>query len=1048
MHKIVELILSKKLVIQIFLLILIVLGLYSLSLMHREAFPNVTLDKVVIETVLPGATSEEIERLITIPIEKKLRSVPNIEKVRSYNLENVSVIMVFLVEGLKNSKVVVDEIKDEVNSVQLPQNAIKPNVKEITTQKQQVVDIAISLSNADYFKDEGYRTIRDIAKKIEDDLYQLKEVAEIEKFGYRNREFSVEVDPLLLDSKQIGLNSILNALGGRNIDLPSGIIKVEGNEYLLRTKGQFEEAKDMENLPIVGNEMGYTTKLKDVAKVFDTFEEIKIYEKVNGKSSIILRVWKTDQADIISVARKVRQLIENKKEKYPKVEITLFEDKSIDVVRQLTDLILNFFTGLSLVVLVLVIILGLRLSLIISIAIPLIFLLSFILIKQADLTLNTISIFGLVMVLGMMVDNSIVFAENTYRLMQEGLKRSEAINQTFKEVFAPLIVSYLVISSAFVPLLFLSGIIGKFIVGIPIVILFTLFTSLLFSLVFLSNWLDIFLPEKLKATHKHNESDEKQGVFSFLISSYKATMSWVLKHKWIALGIFNVFFFGMIFAAGKFLPFMMFPPGGEEEIEVKTWMPIGTTLESNLEVINTLEPIFIEMAGKSLEYIRTRVGIHESPAIDPKPGQESHRARLLIKLVPETQRKEEWKTAKELTQRMKDKIEQLKENNLIPRSLFIDINAIIKGPPVGKPVNLEIRGEDYSKIKEIAELYIQELKKIDGVYNILLDLEAGKEEYRFHINDELASKTEVSARDIGRSIRTAYNGEIASTISKGEDKINIMVRFPKESRYNSESLKYVKVENRNRRLIPLDSVTYLTRERSYSMINRQDLLRIVRLEASVDTKITTSLAVNTQLQKSVKLGKEYEGYTVNFGGEQEDSNKSFKDMVVAMGFAVAVIFIIFITYFNSVGTTFVILASIPFGIIGVLLALLIHFQPLSFMSMLAIVSLSGSIVANTLMLITFIEDLRKNGVELEEAIIQGGAIRLRPIFLTTITTVIGLVPSAYGIPTLDRFVQPLSLAFGWGLIFATAVTLVLVPVLYRIKEEIKIRRKKFIAKSN
>jgi multidrug efflux pump subunit AcrB len=319
--------------------------------------------------------------------------------------------------------------------------------------------------------------------------------------------------------------------------------------------------------------------------------------------------------------------------------------------RQLGDLVLNFETGLVLVLLSLVFTLGFRLSVMISVAILFIFLISFIFMKQFGFTINTITIFGMVMVLGMMVDNSIVVAENTYRLMQEGYERKEAVLQTFKDVLVPLLVSFLVISAAFFPLLFMSGIIGKFILGIPAVVLITLASSLLFALVFLPNWLNQFLPNKLETKIKDESIEEKEGIFGLVIRAYKATIRLALTHRILVLGLFTVIFFFTLFLAGKFLPFVMFPSGSEEDIEIKVWMPIGSTLQKNLETMEKIEPVVISMAGKDFKYIRSRIGIHESPIVDPKPGQEVHRSHLNLKLVTAADRKE-WKDARALVQKL------------------------------------------------------------------------------------------------------------------------------------------------------------------------------------------------------------------------------------------------------------------------------------------------------------------------------------------------------------------------------------------------------------
>ncbi len=1041
MTKVLAYFMEHRLVTNVFLVMFLALGFVSLTSMNREAFPKVTLDKVVIETPYPGGTPEEIERLVSIPIEKQLRSVSHIDEVRSYNLENVSVIMVFLEEGLPDTRPVVEDIQDAVERTELPPGTATPTVEEITTDKQQVIDVAFALKKdgAHIPTTEEYRMLRDTAKAFEDKLYEVPEVAEVERFGYRNRQFLVEVDPSALSERRIGLNQLLHVLGMRNIDMPSGVMRLNGYEYLLRTRGQFSEVVEMRTVPIVGNATGFMTVLADVARVFDTFEDPRIYERYNGSHVIVLRVWKTESADIIDAATAAREVVEKMKERYPEVEVATFLDQSQDVIRQLNDLILNFITGLILVVAVLFFILGFRLSMVISVAIPSIFLIAFTFIKSAGITINTISIFALVMVLGMMVDNSIVVAENSYRLMQEGQSRRDAIRNTLSEVFAPLLVTMLAISAAFTPLLFMGGIIGKFIFGIPAVILIVLVVSLVFSLAFLPSWLNTVLPERI---NRYDASDEdNMGLFSIIIRAYRKTMDIALEHRLAVIGGFTVFFFGLLVLAGRFLPFVLFPAGGEDAIEIKTYMPQGTTLERNLEVMEKTEGIIAEAVGEDLVFLRDRVGIHEPPFDDPKPGEETHRSTVIVKLTPVAERDED-RTAAVYVKKIRDALQQAQQAGQLPETFRYDVEADVHGPPVGKPVSLQIRGADFDRLKEIADLYIKELQSIPGVYDINLDLEEGKEEFRFHVRDDVAARAGLSVNDVAQAIRTAFNGEVASSISKGEDRINIVVRFPDQARHRLDSLKDLKVQNNQGNLVPLEKVAYYTRERSYSMINRQDMMRVVRVEASVDTDQVTSLEVNRLLQQKIDISKDYPDYSVTFGGEQEDAQESFADLVVSFLFAMGVIFAIFLVYFNSVTTTGVVMGAIPFGIAGVLLGLMLHGKPLSFMSMLAIVALSGSIVANTLVLVTFTEELRKKGQELREAIINAGAIRLRPVLLTTVTTVIGLLPSAYGIPTVDHFVQPLSLSFAWGLMFATLITLVLCPLLYMLKEDFLARIRK------
>lgn len=1043
MIRLIHFLVRQKLISGLVVLMVFAAGLASLYRINRESFPEVNLDMVVITTIYRGGSPAEIEQLITIPLEKELRSVTGIDRVKAYNMENVSVIIAYMDPALDDTDDVVDDINKAVGLVtDLPENADRPEIEEITTEIQPVIDIALSLKKSDGpYTTEMYRELRKTARHLEDEIYEIDGVAEVERFGFLDREYLVEVDPDALSVEGLGLNYFLQAIKYRNVDMPSGIIRLGDQEYTLRTRGQFQDVNEIRNVPIVANATGYITKISDVAKVSDQFEEPDLYERFNGHHAIVFRVMKSNQADLLRMSEKVHEVVEKfqKDRNNDSVRVETFEDASVEVSDKLVSLISNALVGLSLLVLVLFFMLGFRLAFTVSMVIPMVFMIVLSSMEAIGLTINTISIFAMVMVLGMIVDFAIVVSENAYRHLQNGLSRREAVEKGTAEIFWPVTVTVLAIVAAFAPLLYMTGLIGKFILSIPVVIIVSLVAAWLQAMFVLPGQLDVIMKRpSSRKTDNTGFEEEKPGVFQRVLDAYRNVLRFALRRRYTTLGSLFVFLIGSVGISSYLVGFILFPPGGENYLEIISEMPQGTKLNTNLKAMEQVETVVRSSVGKNLKNIRTRVGIEEPNPVDPKPGEATHRGTMIIRLLDSSERPGENDDASKILDRLRTDMDLARKEGRLTGEIALEMKTRSHGPPVGKPVSVEIRGKQFDVLESVADRYTEFLSSIDGVQDVSLDLDQGKEEYRFQVLEDRAAMAGLTVMEVAAAIRTAFNGEVASTVNEGDDEIDIVVRFPDSARQSLESIEKVHIANRQGRLIPLVQVAKYQKSTGYSMINRQDYKRVVKVEANVDTAKTTSIKVNELLKKEFEsIGQEFPGISVNYGGEQEDAQESIRDLLISFAFALAIIYVLLTAFFHSALTPVVIMSAIPFGMIGVMMGLMLDGSPLSFMSLLGMVSLSGVIVSNTLVLVSFIQDLIGEGLNLDDALVEGGVMRLRPVILTTATTVLGLLPSIVGLGGIDHFVRPLALSFASGLIFATFITLVLIPVLYRIKEDFR-----------
>jgi multidrug efflux pump subunit AcrB len=1046
MIAIIEFFLRRSIFGNILTVILIGWGIYVGLTINREAFPNIDFDIVLVTTVFPGASPEEVEKLITNPIEDQLKSVEGIKEIRSSSIENRSGITVIIDPDTKNPRKVVEDIRSAVDRVtDLPADVDKPLVLEITSSLTPVIEVSL-------FADENkidYRTLREQAEILENALKQIDGVARIDRRGWLNREYIVKLDPIKIKNNYVGIEQILAGLKQRNINFPGGEVIINGASQVLRTVGELLEPKDVENFFIRSNELGQGIRIRDVGKVVDGFEEPLYIYRTNGKIAINLIVLKKEKGDIIRVVEEVKKVANNYKQKLPEgIEVEFINDLSYYVKRRLNVLFNNAIGGFILVVGSLFFFMGWRTALMVALGIPVSLGAALIIFNALGVTLNLISMVGMIIVVGILVDDAIVVSENFYRYLEEGYSTLEAAIKGTSEVVAPVFASVITTIVSFAPLLFVTGIFGKFLFTIPLVVIITLSASLFESFFILPSHLyDI----NKYASHENEIKGESGYFYRFRKKIYEPALAWVINHRWQTLIALVVLFITSIVlqvTVGKFKLFT----GAIEAFIIKMKADPSTPLE-DMDRFNQYISKYVETLPKEeIENFRTATGIVQQNPNDPFTKRGSNYAMAIIYLTPENKRK---RSGEEIVNQVREEISwlldskfkdnaNLKQNpykpkifpefmNLSGKLENLQVDLLRGGPPTGKPVAIEIRGKDYDVLEKIGEEFKERLAKIKGVKNIDDDHELGKKEIHLKIDELTAAITGVSVENIALAVNTAFRGTAPTTIKKGTEEIDVRVRFDDSYHKNIKTINHIYVLNRMGQLIPIKPLVKFETKQGYVALNHIDADRSLIVLADIDEKTTTSAQVNKEIQKFMnQIIEKYPGYTVKLGGENKDTEESLESLRKALIVGVIVNFLILSSLFGSILLPFTILMTIPFAIIGVILAFIAHGQPISFLALVGFVGLSGVVVNDAIVMIDFAQSLRKNNpnMSIEEVALNAGSMRLRAVILTTLTTVLGLLPTAYGIGGSDPFLVPLALAFAWGLMFSTLLTLFIIPVLY------------------
>lgn len=1014
MRKLIEYLVHRDLIVNLISIFLILLGGFTVIYeMNREAFPNVNLDKVQVSIAQPGSTPEEIERLIITPIEQELKAVDGIDTMNSVAFPGSGKIELEVDPGASNRSRVASDIQLAIDRADLPADLpFEPIVLEIDGRVFPVIQLAVSAPVSEL-------ELKRLGDRIEDDLLSIPGIARIQIQGERKAEIRIIPDIKKLRHYRITIGEISALLKSWNINAPGGEVQTPVGQKMVRIAGEFKNADDVRSLVLRANEQGSALRLGDIAEVKETLVKAERYFDVGGKPALSMIVLKKSGSDIIDTVDTIKNYIETIPARYgAEVRVDTFQDFSRFTRLRLGVLTNNGVVGLILVFITLIIFLRPSVALTTTLGLPIVFLTGLYVLYLSGVTLNLVSMLGFIMVLGMLVDDAIIIGENITYHMERGMASRKAASVGALELIGPVTATVLTTVAAFLPLMFMSGVIGKFIVAIPTVVI----TLLLFS------WLESFLilPSHVAFFAKPVAHPKERGWLIRLEQWYVKFLSVAIRHKWLTILVaILILVFSVVLAKNK-LAFQLFPSTGVDQYIVRVIGKPGTGLEQMRKNMLEIEThIRNKIPFEYLETTITTTGQTARDANDPLLQRGSRYGQVRVLYSPAVLRPDH-NAVIEMNAIVTELPSQFSE-------FIFSGNEIKPGPPTGRPLEVEISGNDEAISEAVAHRLIEYLEKTSGVTSIETGITSGDKEIHVSLDKTLAAYTGVDLLTAANHIRAAIDGLRITTTRRSQEEVDVTIRLPEQGN-KLLALQQLYIPNKKNQLVKLSEVATFSEQKGYSTINHKAGVRVVRVIANVDNKAMTSLKLNKLVRdnESEWVVNDAERVNINYGGENEKNQESFASLKTSMQYALLGIFFILAIQFNNILYPLAVMMAIPFGIVGIIISFYIHDifwkpMPLSFFSTMGMVALTGVVVNSSLILIVFIQRQIQNGVEAGEAIIEAGRRRLRAVILTASTTVIGLLPTAYGWGGLDPFVSPMALALSWGLAFSTGVTLFLIP---------------------
>ena len=1021
--------LRKQSVVFVLIWLILLAGLYSYMNLPREAEPDITIPYVFVNTTYEGVAPEDVEKLLTIPLERKLKGLSDVEELRSTSKDGASSIAIKFLpkvdidDALQKVRDKVDQAKGDLPSDLEDDPLIsEANFSDMPTM-QVVLSGPFSLKRLKVF-----------AEDIEDRLESVKGVLDARLIGGLEREIHVEFDLDRVGAYNVPFSALVDSVQKGNVNMPGGSMNIGDARYQVRVPEDFQHPSEINNIVAFVRD-GKPVYLRDIATIRDHYKDPATRSRLNGENAVTLQIIKRSGENIIEVNDGVVAALDEVRHLMPPtLNISTTGDKADEVRTMVSDLENNILTGLVLVLGVVLLFIGGRSAIFVSIAIPLSMLITFVLLRMLDITLNMVVLFSLILALGMLVDNGIVIVENIYRHMQEGKSRYRAAMDGTNEVAWPVITSTLTTVGAFFPMIFWPGIMGEFMSYLPRTVILALFGSLFVALVVNPVFSARY---QTAAPPKFAENGDEAITGGRRI--YLRMLEWALDHRFLVVFISVAMLFVSIIAFGKFGKGVEFFPETEpKRANVNIKAPVGTNLDASDRFMRVVERVGEEY--KDIRFVIANTGAGSGGEFGGG-GTGTHLGAVTLDFKPIAERS---RTSSGIVDEVRERL----------MSMITGVEVRVEkekgGPPTGSPINLEIYGKDMRELGAIVENVRSVMRDIPGPVDIKDDYVAGKPEIQIRVDKERAALLGLDTYSIAYIIKAAINGVKVGVFREGKDEYDILTKLPETDRTSIESLRRITVSGPNGEPIPLTSVATVKLASGLGAINHKDQKRVVTVSANVSGRLANDII--RDIDARLKEMSWPRGYSYSFTGEQEEQRKAQQFLQEAFVATIFLIFIVLVAQFNSMATPFIILTSVLLSLIGVFGGLLICGMAFGvIMTGVGVISLAGVVVNNAIVLIDYFEQLRAKGMETRDALIKAGLTRFRPVLLTAITTILGLLPMAVGV-SFDFFTltlitesdstewwSPMAVAVIFGLFVATMLTLVVVPVLCSLKDGAKAR---------
>ena len=1014
--------------------IILISGFFSIRGLKMELFPDFDLDLVTISVPYPGAAPLEVEDGICKQIEEKIWDLDGIKEMTSFARENVGVVSV-QVERTKDAKLLADEIKVRVDSIlNFPDEAEKAMV-EVATQKRKVLAVAIH-GKADP------KSLRKLADKTLDDLTNLSGITQVEIAGIRKPEIGIEVSENALREHGMSFDDVARALKKSSVDIPGGVARTSSGETLLRSMGKAREGREFNELEVMTTANGSNLKLNDLAWVKDGFEDKVLYTEFSDEPAVTLRVFRVGNQSPLDISKKVSDYVEKISPTLPEgLSMTIWKDSSFYLQGRLEMMVRNAFQGLLLVFLVLSLFLRPSLAIWVAIGLPISFMGAFATMGLVGASINLVSLFAFIVVLGILVDDAIVVGESVYTLGSKGEKPLQASIKGTHLVAMPVTFAIITSMVAFVPMLFLPGWLGKLMKDIPLVVIPALFFSLVESKFILPYHLSLCRFDKLpKNWISKLQNKVSVGLEKLIETVYQPFLKVCLEWRYLTLSIFmGLLFITVGLIIGGHVPSIRgVPPVPSDYISVKLSMedgvPAKTTEKALLEVERARLEVVDYLVGRNepnpFRYVMKTMGAQPFSG-GPKSSSNivtgSNLGEISVELIKSEDRT---RSAPQISALWRDRIGPLPG---VKEMYFGDVAA--GGSRTA--IDIEIAGHDLDNMSEAADKLKNKLATYEGLFDISDTYSGGKREMKIRLKPNGRSLGLTQA-DLGRQVRQAYYGEEIQRIQRERDEVKVMLRYPLADRKTLTALSNLRVRAPNGVGAPLEEVATIELGQGYPTIKRSDRARIISVQTSADKVLADIPSIENDLDTKFipALREEFPNIRFSFVGEKKEQEESDSGLAQAGGICLFVIYALLAIPFRSYLQPFLIMSVIPFGLIGAVLGHFLFGLPLSQLSHFGLVALTGVVINDSLVLVHYVNQRAKETTLLEATRLAGMA-RFRAILLTSLTTFVGLLPILFERSLQAQFLKPMAIAIGFGVLFATFITLLMVPCLYLILEDLK-----------